>query len=331
MDQSDMNLDSTKQQSASQAASPIRGPTAATRSDEESLYASKKRQVQRLLAELDGPTASKKARRSLPTVSTPQAKSTVSINPMVTLSSIRAVNTTHDDKVRTDRKHSALTSLMIDAINLPPQVPNVFSSTNSHTPCQCTSHQCSRGCISAEYLDEYGWEYRALLKESEGRSYPDPRSSTEDADPQKLLTLSGISPPPENRTREQTQWASPRSINWDLDDYMERQADLAPRMRAILIDWVVELSEEYKLSDKSFHLAVTLIDLSLASFRDGNESDIFAVPRDMLQCLGWYVPTTSLNSVVDHIQIPSHHFPFFYQRLYPNCIQNGGGCGTVSR
>ncbi|KAB2629408.1 cyclin-A2-2-like [Pyrus ussuriensis x Pyrus communis] len=48
-------------------------------------------------------------------------------------------------------------------------------------------------------------------------------------------------------------------------DYMERlQQDITPSMRGILIDWLVEVSEEYKLVPDTLYLTVNLIDRFLS-------------------------------------------------------------------
>lgn len=43
-------------------------------------------------------------------------------------------------------------------------------------------------------------------------------------------------------------------------DYMTRQRDISSTMRAVLVDWLVEVNEEYKMSDETLFLAVSLID-----------------------------------------------------------------------
>jgi len=219
------------------------------------------------------------------------------------------------------------TSMVLSSIPLPSQIPNIFAPTPSDmatrttTSCQCCStgrhpdHPCFGGqCNSVNYLQTYGWEYRTLLRLKELEEYEpyvdnyEKDSSVED--PLLPLTVSGIVPPREKRRRQMTDWFHPHaSQGWDLDDYMDRQPDLAPRMRSILIDWIVELTEEYKLSPNTFHLAVTLIDKSLACAKDGddylsqdededdedtddqdskaNDERGIKLPRDMLQCLGW--------------------------------------------
>ena len=41
---------------------------------------------------------------------------------------------------------------------------------------------------------------------------------------------------------------------------MEKQPDITMNMRQILVDWLVEVSEEYKLQTETLHLAVNYID-----------------------------------------------------------------------
>ncbi|XP_019416507.1 PREDICTED: cyclin-A2-2-like [Lupinus angustifolius] len=51
-----------------------------------------------------------------------------------------------------------------------------------------------------------------------------------------------------------------------LSDYMEKlQKDISPSMRAILIDWLVEVTEEYKLVPDTLYLTVNLIDRYLST------------------------------------------------------------------
>lgn len=82
-------------------------------------------------------------------------------------------------------------------------------------------------------------------------------------------------------------------------NYMPRQPHLTRRMRSILMDWLIELAEEYKLQPSTLHLAATLVDKSLATAKyqnsassfgsDSTDNRGFIVEREMLQCLGWYV------------------------------------------
>nr|CAA53212.1 cyclin A(2) [Mus musculus] len=59
--------------------------------------------------------------------------------------------------------------------------------------------------------------------------------------------------------------------------YMKRQPDITNSMRAILVDWLVEVGEEYKLQNETLHLAVNYIDRFLSSM---------SVLRGKLQLVG---------------------------------------------
>jgi len=183
-------------------------------------------------------------------------------------------------------------------IPLPAQVPNIFHfPKHAYVACQCNQAgakapivPCAGRCISADHIHNYGWEYKVLLKEAENREFDSPQKAY-GKDPLEPLVSSGIVPKPALRTREQSEWASYDSINWDTHEYMDRQPDLNIKMRVILIDWIVELVEEYTLSEYTYHLAITLIDKVLACTTSdlGRTDANFFVAREMLQCLGWYV------------------------------------------
>lgn len=60
-------------------------------------------------------------------------------------------------------------------------------------------------------------------------------------------------------------------------NYMAKQNDITPSMRSILVDWLVEVGEEYKLQTETLHLAVNYIDRFLS---------YMAVQRSKLQLVG---------------------------------------------
>ncbi|EDV24859.1 uncharacterized protein TRIADDRAFT_24944 [Trichoplax adhaerens] len=60
-------------------------------------------------------------------------------------------------------------------------------------------------------------------------------------------------------------------------DYMERQCDVNGTMRSILVDWLVEVSEEYKLRERTLYLAISYIDRFLSAM---------SVRRSKLQLVG---------------------------------------------
>ena len=61
-------------------------------------------------------------------------------------------------------------------------------------------------------------------------------------------------------------------------DYIEAvQADVTAHMRSILVDWLVEVAEEYKLVADTLYLAISYVDCFLS---------VNALGRDKLQLLG---------------------------------------------
>eukprot|EP00062_Callorhinchus_milii_P015910 gi/632966642/ref/XP_007899531.1/ PREDICTED: cyclin-A2-like [Callorhinchus milii] len=59
--------------------------------------------------------------------------------------------------------------------------------------------------------------------------------------------------------------------------YLSKQPDITNGMRAILVDWLVEVGEEYKLHNETLHLAVNYVDRFLSSM---------SVQRGKLQLVG---------------------------------------------
>jgi hypothetical protein len=80
-------------------------------------------------------------------------------------------------------------------------------------------------------------------------------------------------------------------------DYMPRQPYITVDMRRTLMDWLLEVAEEYKLSSETFWLSVTLVDRSLACSYGGEKgSDTMSkciigkemlVPTENIQLVGW--------------------------------------------
>lgn len=64
---------------------------------------------------------------------------------------------------------------------------------------------------------------------------------------------------------------------FSIGDYMERQVCLSPWMRALLVDWMVEVQESFELNHETLYLAVKLVDLYLTKV---------TVVKETLQLLG---------------------------------------------
>jgi len=94
--------------------------------------------------------------------------------------------------------------------------------------------------------------------------------------------------------------------NVDTTEPLPRQPFLTARMRGILVNWLVEVSLEYKMSDRTIHLAVSILDFILwlgptKSDFDPDEEGVFdpdflLIQRTDFQALGWYVDTCSCSA-----------------------------------
>ncbi|KAL2895134.1 Cyclin-B2-4 [Bienertia sinuspersici] len=76
-------------------------------------------------------------------------------------------------------------------------------------------------------------------------------------------------------------------------DYMDRQPDINERMRAILIDWLVEVHYKFELMEETLYLTVNLIDRFLA---------LKPVMRKKLQLVG--VTAMLLASKYEEVSVP---------------------------
>ena len=64
-------------------------------------------------------------------------------------------------------------------------------------------------------------------------------------------------------------------------NFMEHQSDINSAMRTILVDWLIEVADEYKLNDETLFLCIQYIDRFLSTVN---------VTRSKLQLLGKYLP-----------------------------------------
>merc|ERR1712139_187952 len=79
-------------------------------------------------------------------------------------------------------------------------------------------------------------------------------------------------------------------------DYMDIQTDLTPKMRMILMDWLIEVRMKYKLMPETLHLTVNLIDSYLSRV---------PVMRKRLQLVG--VAAMFIASKFEEINPPELH------------------------
>ncbi|XP_312460.6 uncharacterized protein LOC1273481 [Anopheles gambiae] len=62
-----------------------------------------------------------------------------------------------------------------------------------------------------------------------------------------------------------------REPAYDIPDYMVRQKHLTKRMRALLVDWMIEIQETFELNHETLYLAVKILDTYLSRVTIGHE------------------------------------------------------------
>jgi hypothetical protein len=144
----------------------------------------------------------------------------------------------------------------------------------------------------------YGCEYYQHLREQEAKHDED-NSSTNGTMSTNAESLSLAESP--HSSSHHISLGSNRPVVGAVEgagdlEFVDRQPYLSVKMRAILMDWLVELSEEYNFSPKTLQLAVILVDKCLAcgppsgmlSFDvESSSASFFVVGREFLQCVGW--------------------------------------------
>jgi hypothetical protein len=172
---------------------------------------------------------------------------------------------------------------------LPEGVVDVYPSSSKQSNAACPFYQNHAKNLNDAFLSTYGHEYFQMLKDQE-----DDTSTTSASSASESLSLSSKShdSTPVRRNRSIVSSATPvlgsTPLEGDLE-CLDRQPYLTPKMRAILIDWMIELAEEYHCTPMTLQLAVALVDKSLARGTPGAEdgtAGYFIIRRDMLQCVG---------------------------------------------
>lgn len=80
------------------------------------------------------------------------------------------------------------------------------------------------------------------------------------------------------------------------EKYMQYQKDLSPKMRRILINWLIQVHLQYKMNEDVLHLCVNIIDRFLS---------IFVIKRQQLQLVG--AAALLIASKFEEIYPPSAH------------------------
>lgn len=187
----------------------------------------------------------------------------------------------------------------LEPLHLPDGVVHIFNPRDDAKLCACDENHCSSQSLSHTFLRQYGQEYAQTLQDWECAYFPPKTTATVDGSSiassassfrGDASSLSQLTPPGRvNYVIGSLAAEEEHSLDPSISSQLLRhQPHLSEKMRAVLVDWLIELSEEYHLSPRTLHLAITLINRSL-EFGNGDESEgePLVIERDMFQCLGW--------------------------------------------
>jgi hypothetical protein len=181
---------------------------------------------------------------------------------------------------------------------------------------------CSSKALSASYIQTYGKEYCQYMKDNETPIVPEAvsigttttRRTSRPATGRNINLFENDGSPDEYSSPDSSHQTPARRRVWGSLDtsglspikavessrFLDYQPDLTPKMRAILMDWIIELSEHFNFGHSTLHLACTLIDQVLScgplSFDEDDDDDsgndvesktnCFLISRDRFQLLG---------------------------------------------
>lgn len=203
----------------------------------------------------------------------------------------------------------------------------------SSSGCGCRDDACSAKALTATFIQVYGQEYCQYMKDHEDSiitpsspiasrtSSPASAASHHSVnsadshlfnspDQSSGASVDGSSVVSQETPSRRRVWSSIDTSNLvavravESTRHLDYQPDLTPKMRAILVDWIIELSEHFNFGPSTLHLACTLVDQVLAcgplSFEDEGEEEsrwdaedgaesktnCFLISRDRFQLLG---------------------------------------------
>ena len=223
----------------------------------------------------------------------------------------------HDTESRSSSTSSSTAlSARLQRQALPDGVVDLYpSKQDSSKRGTCKQRYCTSKSLTEAFLSTYGYEYYQGLKDQEHDD--DVSSATSNhtcstTTESNSLDLSSLTETPRrshhfvapssflaNQQRPPVLGSS--SLAGELE-CLDRQPHLSPKMRAILMDWLIELSEEFRFTPMTLQLAVALVDKCLAcgppTLQEEFSTSFFTVKREMLQCVGWYVLCVSVCACV---------------------------------
>eukprot|EP00980_Cylindrotheca_fusiformis_P001706 scaffold388_cov114-Cylindrotheca_fusiformis.AAC.15 len=214
---------------------------------------------------------------------------------------------------------SPLPKRRLSSSSVPDGVINLYPSKEeapltSDKSCLCGEDDCSSNALTASFIQSYGNDHWTFLKEHEEPAITAPSPSSprqsilERTSPRSSASSSSSSTfstatPDQRRDYVHIDTSSLEVTEpVESSSYLHYQPELTPKMRAILVDWIIELSEHFGFGPSALHLAVTLVDKVLAcgplsmydefdneeDFEDDEESktNCFLISRDRFQLLG---------------------------------------------
>jgi len=176
---------------------------------------------------------------------------------------------------------------------LPEGVFDLYSSSDdSQYMCACDDDHCSSQSLSHCYLRHYGKDFNQSLREREAQTFPGPTTENPTSDASSCsdthsLASSHGTPPDRVAYVVHGSIADEDTVETMASNALERQPHLNEKMRAVLVDWLIELSAEYKLSARTLHLTIALLNRALECGKDTKGGRKIVVEREDFQCLGW--------------------------------------------
>jgi cyclin A len=216
--------------------------------------------------------------------------------------------------------------------SLPAGVVDLYPSKSSFPDltCHCGRGHCSPASLCSSFIQSYGKEYWQIMKDKEEPAIHPPSPASSGArspifsSPENSNSASSVlsQQTPDHRR----DWVYIDTSNLEVaqpsesTQFLHYQPELTPKMRAILVDWVIELSEHFHFGAETLHLAITLVDKVLACgplsiMEDNEESDEdsnwdvesktnnFLISRERFQLLG--ASCTWLACKIEELSPPS--------------------------
>jgi hypothetical protein len=213
-----------------------------------------------------------------------------------------------------------------EPIKLPTGVINVFPTNNDQSRCCCPTQPQRTTLTSCDiaqvFLSQYGGENLIYLQEKERREYPSKSLTSQQTfktpsaplmlllsaqtsqEDEIAIKLAGYLSPPSGGVSE-AKFLPPSGVVAKAEflenssNYLPKQPWVTTRMRAKTVSWLVEVTVDLNISEKAFHVAISILDRVFRSgaaaeqYRANPEydwdADFFCIRICELQALGWYV------------------------------------------